>query len=81
MIVRERTRRCFRRRTGPGRRVREGGLCVVVAANSFARREAGALPTRIRDKHHPVTPGFHRWNFHDWNFHRRNPLSPLPLSL
>jgi hypothetical protein len=32
----ERTRWCVGRRTGPGRRVRAGGLCVVVAANSFA---------------------------------------------
>src|SRR5687767_4987817 len=31
-----RTRNCVRRRTPPGRRVRAGGLCEVVAANSFA---------------------------------------------
>jgi hypothetical protein len=33
---RSRTRRCRGRRTPPGRRVREGGLCDFPAANSFA---------------------------------------------
>jgi hypothetical protein len=35
-VSRLRTRRCSGRRTRPGRRVREGGLCDVPAANSFA---------------------------------------------
>src|SRR5829696_8456914 len=34
--VRLRMHRCMERRTWPGRRVRAGGLCELVAANSFA---------------------------------------------
>jgi hypothetical protein len=40
------------RRTGPGRRVRAGGLCAVVAANSFAPERSGRTATI--DPHRPV---------------------------
>jgi hypothetical protein len=33
----------------PGRRVREGGLCDVPAANSFAQRADGTLPDQNRN--------------------------------